>query len=288
VPELPEVECHRRTLQKWVVGSRIKTIECMKDSIVYEGVAPDIIEESLRGQLVLAASRHGKNIWLELENAPSLCLHLGMTGQVKFKGRTGFVLKTGFDRNDDCWPPRYTKLNCEMESGEKWAVTSVRRFGRILLRESPLTCEPLSSLGVDPLLAMPSAQRLANLLATRRSPIKSVLLNQKVIAGVGNWVADEVLYHARIDPWCKADHLQTQILQRLIEQLHYVIDEAIRVDADYRRFPKSWLFHRRWGKRCDVVYIDGQLVEFRKIGGRMTAWVPSIQRPCKQNTHRTC
>ena len=136
----------------------------------------------------------------------------------------------------------------------------------------------VASLGFDPLLdpLSPAAFRAA--VQRRAAPIKAVLLDQSFAAGVGNWIADEVLYQARIDPRRRANMLSDDEVLSIRRALSTVIRTAVRVGADKSRFPKKWLFHVRWGKAAHAVTADGHSISHATVGGRTTAWVPTLQK----------
>ena len=135
-----------------------------------------------------------------------------------------------------------------------------------------------ADLGFDPLLDPPGAGDLARALARRRAPIKSVLLDQGLFAGVGNWIADEVLYQARLRPQRLASDLELAEVRRLRARLVAIVARAVAVDADADRFPRTWLFHRRWGKDARARTARGERIVHETIGGRTAAWVPARQR----------
>ena len=111
------------------------------------------------------------------------------------------------NRQELSWPPRFTKIRLILNDGGELAMTNKRRLGRIRLRQDPLGEVPISQLGFDPLLDLPSPARFSDLVAKRSTPVKALLLDQAFAAGVGNWIADEVLYQARLDPSRRADEL---------------------------------------------------------------------------------
>jgi formamidopyrimidine-DNA glycosylase len=152
-----------------------------------------------------------------------------------------------------------------------------RRFGRIRLQERPEDEHPLASLGFDVLEGLPRAPDLGALLARRRGPVKAVLLDQSLFAGVGNWIADEALYQSAIDPRRPASSLSPAEVQRLRSRLLAIVRLAVEVGADDRRFPRGWLFHRRWGRARDARTARGERIVHLTIGGRTTAFVPSRQ-----------
>ena len=116
------------------------------------------------------------------------------------------------------------------------------------------------------------------MLRERRSPIKAVLLDQAFAAGIGNWIADEVLYQAGVDPRRRASSLTDAELRRVRDRIRSVVATAVRHNSDSDRFPRRWLFHDRWGKRELAMTSRGQRIRYATVGGRTTAWVPAVQR----------
>ena len=157
-------------------------------------------------------------------------------------------------------------------------MTDGRRLGRILLRDDPEHEPPIARLGFDPLLAMPTPRRFSEMIRGRSGNVKSLLLDQSFAAGVGNWIADEVLYQAGIDPRRRASSLTDTEARRVRTRLASIVKRAVRVNADDSSYPRTWLFHRRWGKRGDATTSRGEPIEHLTIGGRTTAWVPAVQR----------
>jgi formamidopyrimidine-DNA glycosylase len=107
--------------------------------------------------------------------------------------------------------------------------------------------------------------------------IKAVLLDQTLFAGVGNWIADEILYQARIDPHRLAAELTYAEVSKLRLKLMSILKTSIRLEADWSRYPKNWLFNFRWGKEKDARDSRGRSIMHETIGGRTTAWVPEVQ-----------
>ncbi len=277
MPELPEVERARRLIEGVAAGHRIKRVTCARDTIVFERVSPNRVRHVLAERTVVAVHRHGKHLWLELDRRPWPCFHLGMTGNVFARGGTPPQLNSTPPVQTKAWPPRFTKIHLVIDTGAELAMTNKRRLGRIRLRDDPARELPISRLGFDPLLDLPSPQRFVDALHSRSTTIKALLLDQTFAAGVGNWIADEVLYQARIDPRRRANALSVAEAKRLRTKLKRIIETAVLVDADKSLFPRDWLFHRRWGRKRRTT-IRGKPIEFLTIGGRTTAWVPAVQR----------
>lgn len=286
MPELPEVETSRRRVEKLLKGKRIvEVLPDPDDRIVYDRASPDEFRAAVEGARVKGTGRKGKYFWLVLDRKPWPVFHLGMSGNVEIRKKGKFAkvwggLKLWSEPSRKGLDARilpFCRLRMTAEDGSEVAITDPRRFGRIRLAEDPLAEAPISKLGHDPLIAFPGAKDLAGILKKRRAPIKAVLLDQGVFAGVGNWIADEVLYQARLSPHRLAAKLSVAEVTRLRSTLLAVVRKSIAVDADYARYPKSWLFHHRWGKAKEAVTARKQKIRHDTIGGRTTAWVPSVQ-----------
>ena len=277
MPELPEVEYARKQAQNALAGKVVSKVICAQDDIVFDGVQPEALAKHLKGQEVLAAHRRGKYMWLELNKKPFPMFHFGMTGRFHVKGEAPIQLETGPKVDPEQWPPRFTKIEIIMKDDTSLVMTNSRRLGRIRLLKSPLEDGPIAKLGFDPLLSMPAKAEFEALVRVRKSTLKGLLLNQAFAAGVGNWIADEVLYQARLSPTRRANELNADEVGKLHSALKKVIQKAVSVDADKKRFPKGWLFHHRWGQVEGAKTEEGESIEYIKVAGRTTAWVPSAQ-----------
>jgi formamidopyrimidine-DNA glycosylase len=265
MPELPEVEAARRLIQRRLVGRELASVTARDDRVVFAGLSPRRVEAALRGRQVRGVGRKGKHFWLELDRRPWPSFHFGMSGWLE-------AYRDPEER------PRHWRL--ELVTGEGWrlAYADVRRFGRIRLQADPPHEPPVSLLGFDPLQGLPPAAELRALLARRSAPIKAVLLDQSLFAGVGNWIADEVLYQACLRPRRPASSLTREEVARLRERLTGVVRRAVAVGADSDRFPRTWLFHHRWGRQADPRTARGERIVRETIAGRTAAWVPTRQR----------
>jgi formamidopyrimidine-DNA glycosylase len=265
MPELPDVEAQRRRLQRWLKGRRLSAVHVLEDPIVYAGRPARSVAAALRGRRVRAVHRRGKHLWIELDRRPWPAFHFGMTGWFEYYRR-------------ESERPRFWKIEMVADDGRRVAYTDPRRFGRIRLQHDPPREPPIALLGFDPLEGLPPARDLARHLARRKAPLKAVLLDQALFAGVGNWVADEVLYQAGLSPRRPASSLGPAEVRRLRDRLHSVIARAVSVDADSERFPRTWLFHTRWGRRAGALTARDEPIVHETIGGRTTAWVPTRQK----------
>lgn len=276
MPELPEVERGRLVAATVAEGRIISRVRCADDRIVIEDVAPRTLARKMTGRRVERVRRRGKQLWFELDQPPMPLFHFGMTGAFHVPGSPHLPLEAGIDPGEQ-WPPRFWKIQIEFEDGGRLAMTSARRLGRIRLRTDPMDEPPISKLGFDPLLDMPTPAAFARLVSGRHVTLKGLLLDQGFAAGVGNWIADEVLFQAGLDPRRRADSLDEAEIRTMRRCLGKVIRAAVRVNADKKRFPRSWLFHHRWGRPSDAALPDGEPIEHLTVAGRTTAWVPSRQ-----------
>ena len=279
MPELPEVEAARVLARRVALGRRITRVWCAGDPIVFEARRPTQVRRALLGRRVRGVGRHGKHLWLELDRRPWPCFHFGMAGGFRApRARGARLVASGKRDTGDAWPPRFAKLRLTFDDGGELVMTDARRLGRIRLRADPRAEPPVSELGFDALLGLPAPARFADLLAGRSAPIKALLLDQSFAAGVGNWIADEALYQARIAPLRRAHSLSRAEARRLRAALRSVVRTAVAARADSDRFPRSWLFHHRWGRDAGAVTARGERIRHDTIAGRTAAWVPAVQR----------
>ncbi len=277
MPELPEVEYGRQVLHAAAVGRRIVDVEVAHDPIVIHGTTPDVVHQTLVDAEAIGTDRHGKHLWLVLRDRPAVLFHFGMTGAFRTLGDEPLELETSGRKVDRSWPPRFTKVRLAFDDGGALAFVNSRRLGRVRVQDDPRGQSPICNLGYDPLRTLPSAEQFARRIGRRKTPLKVLLLDQKFAAGVGNWIADEVLYQARLSPHRTVDSLDAGERDRLRLGVRRVIKTAVRVDARKDRFPKNWLFHHRWGKTEGARTSRGP-IRFDTMGGRTTAWVPKVQK----------
>lgn len=297
MPELPEVESARALCEAHCLGATVTSVAFLEDGTfdekIFEGTTAAAFRSALMGKTLVSARRLGKHMWWELgvkqgkhgkKAKPSFTdaspvFHFGMTGAMSVRGEGAMKYKS-FEVDTTSWPPRFAKLVVEFDSGVALAYTDPRRFGKVrLVRGDVRTSPPISQLGFDPLLAMPNADAFVAAYAKRAAPIKAALLDQKIAAGVGNWIADEVLYQARVHPETPAKQLSRAQLERIRTEMGNVVRKSVEANADADAFPEDWLFHRRWGKVAGSV--NGSRIEFITVGGRTTAFVPALQKKGK-------
>lgn len=279
VPELPEVETVRRIMERVLVGHRLAEVEVVPDEIVLKGTSHELIAQSLKGLQVEEVGRKGKTWWIRGGDT-TLYGHLGMAGWIRELGAPTIRIREHGNAplDDETGRPRFLKLLLTTEVGKRIAFTDGRRLGRLWLGLPPDLEPKLKETGPDMWLQPWSTSALAKILQSRKAPIKALLLDQKLFCGVGNWIADEVLYHAHIAPARTANSLKKAEIEHLIHAIHQVLEATIAVGADKEQLPETWLFHRRWGDSDFEATADGAPIVRETIGGRTTAWVPKVQK----------
>ena len=143
-----------------------------------------------------------------------------------------------------------------------------RRLGRIRLCASPMSEPPISNLGFDPILCMPTLEEFSTQLLKRGCTIKSLLLDQSFSAGIGNWLADEILYHSKVHPEQPARSLDNNTVKVIWESMTYVCQTAVACNADHNQFPDHWLFPHRWV--CTLGRVSSTLICLLQGKGKKT------------------
>jgi formamidopyrimidine-DNA glycosylase len=213
MPELPEVETVRRALGRLVDGRSIVAVPWLEPRLVRDGTPVERIRALLVGQETAGVGRRGKFLIWRFRSGGRLVMHLGMSGRLV----AGVPPETA-------WLP-HTHLVVDLSDGRQVRLTDPRRFGRVAWR-GPGAGLGLN-LGPEPLSPRYRAADLGEALAGRRAPVKALLLDQRLVAGVGNIYADEALFRARIHPLTPAGRLDDAAVRRLHRALRSVMREAI-------------------------------------------------------------
>jgi formamidopyrimidine-DNA glycosylase len=280
MPELPEVETARRTLSAALKGKRIKIAEFPPDSIVHSKLPPGALQDAVEGARVLGVHRKGKYWWIELDRRPWLFGHLGMAGWIRELGKESIRLR---EHGNAPWEDadgnvRFMKMRLTAEDGRAVVMSDGRRLARLWLAESPEASKNVAALGADVLDHPWKVEDLQAVLGKRQAPIKALLLDQKLFAGVGNWIADEALFQAGIQPARAGSTLSKAEISKMLKVLGEIVELAVDAGANSDKYPDSWLFKHRWGGKRGVDEIQGSPIKREQIGGRTTAWVPDRQK----------
>jgi len=283
------------------LNKQIKGVDTAEDKIVYAGTTGEEFANEITGRTIKTVGRYGKVFYIELDGEGRYpVLHFGMTGMLQIRGKIPVHYREAPRKTSTEWPPRFMKfvLHLGSTSSDDGDITEVafldaRRLGRIRLCKAPLAEPPISDMGFDPILSMPDLANFGSRVLKRTCPIKALLLDQSFSAGVGNWVADEVLYHARVHPEQRCNTLSEEQIEALHGQISYVCTFAVKVNADDSKFPDNWLFKHRWGKgkkgkekASSILKLpDGQpaTIKWITVGGRTSAYVSELQRVLKHD-----
>ena len=212
MPELPEVETIKNDLEPLITGSTLERVEFLWHKTL-RGMSPESFNKIVDAQRIKGLSRRGKYLIINLESGKMILVHFKMTGS--------FLLGK---RGDS--PPEHTRAIIYLNDGRVLFFNDPRKFGRFHLVLPGET--PLDELGIEPFSAGFTPQKLQGLLSSRRAPIKIALLDQSLIAGIGNMYADEALFVAGIHPLKPANSLSESEIRCLRDAIRAVLREAIK------------------------------------------------------------
>ncbi|OZJ06661.1 hypothetical protein BZG36_00330 [Bifiguratus adelaidae] len=281
MPELPEVERARKYCEEYLVDKKITHVDTKEDTLVFSDITHDAFAKSILHKTITGTKRWGKYFVILFDQGPHIVAHFGMSGNIQFEGIKTSQYKRQPESNE--WPPKYYKfiMTCEGDQQVKMAFCDTRRLGRVRLVQDPMNEAPIKQLGFDPILSLPTLADFIPLVQKRSMPVKALLLDQNFSAGVGNWVADEILFHARIHPAQVAAYLDEEECKRLHDCMKMVCEMAVAVNAEADQFPSDWLFKYRWGKgkgEGQGVMPNGNKIKYETVGGRTSAFVPELQK----------
>ncbi|MEA1872221.1 MAG: bifunctional DNA-formamidopyrimidine glycosylase/DNA-(apurinic or apyrimidinic site) lyase [Chloroflexota bacterium] len=267
MPELPEVETIKNELLPWVVGQSFTQVTILDTELVCGGSAEEV-RRGLIGQKVESLERRGKYLIFHLSNGRSLIIHLRMTGILLLNPR-------GVDR--------YARAVFQFSNGHRLVLSDLRRLGLIWLVDDADTV--VGKLGPEPLDESFTPGILGQRLSRHHIPVKATLLDQCIVAGIGNMYADEALFAARIHPLRKADALSPEEVQTLYQSIRRVLGAAIgskgaSVDTYVRPEGELGTAHfdfkvaHKGGESCPVC---GSTIERVLVQNRGTCFCPRCQ-----------
>jgi formamidopyrimidine-DNA glycosylase len=259
MPELPEVEQARRYLEKNALNRRIRAVEVL-DAGVLQEVEEATFRQDLQGRSMTTAGRRGKQIFVGLDDGSFLTVHLGMTGELMVGG--------------DDPAPRYSRVVFRFEGGTSLFYADQRKFGAIGIAGSVDQFVTEHRLGPDALCI--NRSDFVERVSGHKKAIKSVLLDQSVLAGIGNLYADEALFQARLHPAKRADSISRGKLGDLHRQIGNVLRGSIAVSSDFADLPEGYMLKvREEGAACPRG--NGSLTMI-KVAGRTSIFCPQCQR----------
>lgn len=265
MPELPDVEGFKRVLAKSALRKTIDGV-VVSDARILGDLSAQKFSACLRGAKLIAAKRRGKHLMASVDRGGWLILHFGMSGALYFV------------RTLDEEPP-FTRVRFDFANDGSLAYTNKRMIGHVGLVEDVADFIAQEKLGPDALDPRFDFLAFKKAVAGIRRNAKSVLMDQQIIAGIGNIFSDEILFQARINPLARMDELSASELERLFLAMRKVLKAAIVSGAGSEEFiermPKgSLLPERKKGGRCPCC---GSLLKMFKLGGRTAYCCPHCQ-----------
>ena len=276
MPELPEVETVIKGLRPLVTDKVVTGVEIReKNMIAYPKNDIETFKNSLIGSKIEAINRRGKYIIIELDTDKNMVIHLRMTGNLLVKEVKEFRDK-------------HTHVIFSLNDGQEIRFNNIRKFGRVYLidKKHPEQAGGLAELGPEPLSDNLTVEDFKKLFDNRRALMKSLLLNQHFIAGIGNIYADEILFRAGVKPDRTADTLSEAEKEEIYHQMREILKKGIIYGgtsfSDYVNafgekgsFQEELRVHQRQGEKC---YTCGKEIEKIKVSGRSTYFCPQCQK----------
>lgn len=265
MPELPEVENVIRSLVNKVTGKKVESVVVITPSIIYKRT--DFID-LLKDKTIVSLERRGKYIIIRLDEG-NLLIHLRMTGKLLFNGEMS----------------NHTHLRLDFTNGDYLIYNDVRKFGRInYLSNSELDIYLKTKVGLEP--GLMGFEEFKAKMEHKRGPLKKILLDQTVIAGIGNIYADEILFASGIHPLTETNKLLDEDYTNLYNNIRGILEKAIIAGGSTIRdyvngdgtaggFQDSHQVYGRGGRECNVC---GCTLEKIKVVGRTTVYCPICQR----------
>ncbi|MDB6026010.1 MAG: DNA-formamidopyrimidine glycosylase [Verrucomicrobiales bacterium] len=263
MPELAEVEFFRK---QWDCGlkQRVLSVDLHASKRIFRGTETKQLQQTITGATLLESKAHGKQMLFRFSKDAWLGLHLGMTGKLR-------VEKPGFT------PEKHDHLVLQQKK-HSLVFRDPRLFGRVLFHIGKDEPAWWSKRATDLLSKEFTAEFLEKLLQRhRKAPLKAVLLMQHRFPGVGNWMADEILWQTKLNPKMAAGDVSPTLAKKLHKQIQFICAEALRIIGhDFSDPPESWLFQHRWRKGGHCPRCESSL-KHATVGGRTTCWCPKCQ-----------
>jgi formamidopyrimidine-DNA glycosylase len=272
MPELAEVEYYRKQWNPGL-GAKVLAVELHAIKRIFRGTDTRTLERQLRGAKLVASEARGKQMAFRFSRGGWIAIHLGMTGKLRIE-LPHFT------------PDKHDHLVLR-QARRALVFSDPRQFGRVLFFRGK--GEPPWWSRIPPALTSRAFTRSVlqdALQRHRKLPIKAALLLQNHFPGVGNWMADEILWRAAIHPRQPSGEIGGARLSALWNRIRFVCAGALKhVSKDYSDPPRSWFYHKRWGRdgKCPR---DGVRLKRETIGGRTTAWCPKCQKRNTPKSHK--
>ncbi len=262
MPELPDVEVFEHYFNYTALHKKVEKVNVDDDSIL-ENISPRSFQMRLKDEKFKSTSRYGKYLFIELIRDEILVIHFGMTGYLKYY------------KNEEK-SPEYEKLIFNLNNGFKLAYVCTRKFGLLSLIDNQQDFIEKHELGPDAYSDDLNWNNFKKIFEGRRGSIKTAIMNQKIIAGIGNVYSDEILFQAKIYPFSKIDILSEKELKEIYKKMNWVFKKAIEPNVEEDKFPKKFLLsHRDVGAKCPIC---GGTIKSEKYSGRTAYYCEDHQK----------
>ena len=259
MPELPDVEVFRQYMEHKALNQPIEQVQILAEEIL-EGTTAKRLKSHLEGREFESTARHGKHLFVKVSRNGWLVFHFGMTGRLDyFKGSQA---------------PEYSRAIFTFTNGYSLAFLLQRKLGRLALTESTVEYRKKHGLGPDVMNKNFSLSDFSNSLKETNSTVKSTLMNQELMAGIGNIYSDEILFQARLHPKIMTAELDQRQIDKLYHALREVLQTAIDSQADPSKMPDHFLIPQRKNS-CPVCGAD---VGKTTVSGRSAYFCPKCQK----------
>lgn len=262
MPELPEVENFKSYFRRTSLKKQISDVESRAKGLIKK-ITFDDFKKKLKGKSFRDARRRGKFLIVNVGGLKEkLIFHFGMTGNFEY-------LKQDSEEND------FAKVVFKFKNGYELRWLNFRKLGKVYLVKDLDEVDLLKKMGPEPLLL--SKEEFLDLLEKhKRKNIKSFLMSQNLIAGIGNIYSDEIMFKANMNPHNKIDKLTDKEKEELYNQMKKVLKKAIEIGPPQGKFPSSWLIsYRKEGERCPIC---GSKIKKEKIAGRSAYFCLKCQK----------
>jgi formamidopyrimidine-DNA glycosylase len=260
MPELPEVEAFGKYLNKTSLNKIIENVEVKSPELLQNMDANDF-KEKLEGHKFQFTKRHGKYLFTHLDNDFWLILHFGMTGNLKY-----------FKNDDE--EPLYDRILIHFDDKSHLAFDDPRKFGKINLTSKMENFIKEKKLGADALEI--DFESFKKIFKKRKGAIKSALMNQHILAGIGNIYSDEILFQARIHPKIGVNNLNDGQIEQIFKIMKEVLKTSIDKQMKHQKLPDSYIIpHRKKDGKCPNSDTKLKTV---KISGRTSYYCPECQK----------
>ncbi len=260
MPELPEIQIFKEYFDATSLDKDIAEVE-VKSKEILQKITEDYLKAKLKDEEFLSSQRHGKYLFASVSGKFLIVFHFGMTGSLKY-----------FKAQKD--EPPHDRLLINFKNGYQLAFDDQRKFGRVTIAYTIDEFLAEKRLGKDALEI--NFHDFKEAIGKKSGTVKSALMDQHVIAGIGNIYSDEILFQTRINPKKKIDEIENKALKELHSNMRRILETAIKNHADLQSYPRNYLLYNRVrGAKCPNC---GGKIATVKVAGRTAYFCPNCQK----------